>query len=93
MAPIPAFEPDGLLPTGDYEVSFDQLRESALVLGPGESVRYPNWDHAWRLRLVDNLEILTRKLWHVGIRDIYADGSFSEGKDHPMISTAILFVI
>lgn len=32
MASIPVFEPDGLLPSGDYEVSFEELRESILVL-------------------------------------------------------------
>ena len=83
MASIPVFEPDGLLPSGDYEVSFEELRESILVLGPGDSANYPNWDRAWRLHLVDNLEILTRQLWQVGIREIYADGSFAEDKDHP----------
>jgi len=83
MASIPAFEPDGLLPSGDYEVSFEELRESALVFGPGDSAHNPNWDRAWRLHLVDNLEILTRQLWQVGIREIYADGSFAEDKDHP----------
>ena len=33
--------------------------------------------------MVDNLEILTRQLWQVGIREVYADGSFAEDKDHP----------
>ena len=83
MAPITVFEPDGFLPSGDYEVSFEELRESILMFGPGDSAQYPNWDHAWRLHLVDNLEILTRQLWQVGIREIYADGSFAEDKDHP----------
>lgn len=83
MVPIPAFEPDGLLPPGDYEVTFHQLRESILVAGPGDSANYPNWDQVWRSRLVDNLEILTRQLWQVGIREVYADGSFAEDKDHP----------
>ena len=83
MASIPVFEPDGLLPSGDYEVSFEELRESILVHGPGDFAHYPNWDRDWRLHLVDNLEILTRQLWQVGIREIYADGSFAEDKDHP----------
>ncbi len=83
MASIPVFEPDGLLPSGDYEVSFEELRESILVLGPDDSANYPNWDRAGRLHLVDNLEILTRQLWQIGIREIYADGSFAEDKDHP----------
>ena len=40
-------------------------------------------DTEWRLRLIDNLEILTRQLWQVGIRDEFADGSFAEDKAHP----------
>ena len=35
------------------------------------------------VHLIDNLEILTRQLWQVGIRDIFADGSFAEDKHHP----------
>jgi len=33
--------------------------------------------------LVENLAILARQLWQVGIREIFADGSFAEDKDHP----------
>ena len=33
MAVIPPFDSDGLLPPDDYEVSFDELRRSPLVLG------------------------------------------------------------
>ena len=33
MSAFPPFDSDGLLPPGDYEVSFDELRNSALVLG------------------------------------------------------------
>lgn len=82
---IPAFNDDGLLPPGDYEVKFDELRNSSLVLGPGTgaSVSYPNWDVGWRRWLVDQLEILTRQLWKVGITEVFADGSFAEDKDHP----------
>lgn len=78
---IPDFDSEGLLPPGDYEVSFEDLRRSTLITG-GEQHR-PNWDASWRAQLVRNLEILTRQLWSVGIRDIYADGSFAEDKDHP----------
>jgi hypothetical protein len=78
---IPNFDADGLLAPGDYEVSFEELRQSVLVAGdPG---RPENWDAPWRAELVANLEILTRQLWSVGIREIYADGSFAEDKDHP----------
>jgi hypothetical protein len=78
---IPDFDADGLLPPGDYEVSCDDLRQSVLVAGNGN--RKGHWDAAWRTQLVDNLEVLTRQLWSVGINDIYADGSFAEDKDHP----------
>jgi hypothetical protein len=80
---IPPFQADGLLPPGDYEVSFAELRQSALVAGPAGPSRSPAWDTDWRGKLVDNLEMLTQQLWQVGIKDIFADGSFAEDKDHP----------
>jgi hypothetical protein len=83
MSKVPPFEQDGLLPPGDYEVSFDQLRSSVLVAGPGNPQMYPSWDAPWRRRLVDNLELLTQQLWKVGVCDVFADGSFAEDKDHP----------
>ena len=83
MVGIPAFQLDGLLPPGDYEVSFDELRQSILVVGPPGAALSPTWDSGWRAKLVDNLEILTRQLWQVGITDVFADGSFAEDKDHP----------
>src|ERR1700722_11757755 len=83
MLLIPPFETDGLLPPGDYEVSFDELRRSILVLGPDRAREQSFWDTPWRLHLVNNLEILAKQLWQVGIRDIFADGSFAEDKDHP----------
>ena len=78
MPLIPPFGPDGLLPTGDYEATFDELRRSILVGGPVGPSASPTWDAAWRGQLVDNLERLTRQLWQVGIREVYADGSFAE---------------
>jgi len=83
MPVIPPFTPDGLLPAGDYEVTFAELRQSVLVLGPGDPREYPSWDGVWRAKLVDNLETLRRQLWRAGIREVYADGSFAEDKDHP----------
>jgi hypothetical protein len=83
MHKIPAFARDGLLPPGDYEVSFEELRQSVLVLGPGEPKECPCWDGPWRERLVNNLEILTRQLWQVGVKEVFVDGSFAEDKDHP----------
>lgn len=83
MTVIPPFTPQGLLPPGDFEVSFSELRESSLVAGPGDSDEWPTWDSTWRASLVDNLQTLTRQLWEVGITDVFADGSFTEDKDHP----------
>jgi hypothetical protein len=83
MAEIPPFDPDGLLPPADYELSFEELRASVLVVGPVDGHRYPSWDRPWREQLVGNLEVLTGQLWQVGIREVFADGSFAEDKDHP----------
>jgi GNAT superfamily N-acetyltransferase len=83
MATIPVFDEDGLLPPGDYEVSFDDLKRSILVKGLPPPKVHSSWDAAWRLKLVENLELLTRQLWQAGIREIFADGSFAEDKDHP----------
>ena len=81
MPTIPPFDAEGLLPPGDYEVTFDELRASILASGPDD--RRTSWDTAWRLRLIDDLEILSRQLWQVGVHEIFADGSFAEDKDHP----------
>ena len=83
MLLIPPFNSDGLLPPGDYEVTFDQLRKSPLVLGTTSRKFSSTWNAQWRHHLVSNLEILTRQLWRIGISDVFADGSFAEAKDHP----------
>jgi len=74
---IPEFTNEGLLPRGDYEATFDELRESVLVVGPEDKRSYPNWDVGWRRWLVDQLEILTLQLWQVGITEVFADGSYA----------------
>jgi hypothetical protein len=76
-----AFDEEGVLPPGDYPMTVDELRKSMLVVGPGETC--PGWDAKWRLKLVNNLEILATQLWSIGITGIYVDGSFVEDKDHP----------
>lgn len=81
MSNLPAFDPLGLLPPGDYELTFEELRRSSLVVGPGNGDT--TWDATWRESLVGNLEVMTRQLWQVGVRDVFADGSFVEEKDHP----------
>jgi hypothetical protein len=83
MRAIPLFEPDGLLPPGDYEVSFADLRRSVLVCGPYDPQEHLSWDAVWREQLVSDLEVLTHQLWQVGIHEVFADGSFAEDKDHP----------
>jgi len=76
-----SFDEYGLLPPGDYPVSLEELRRSLLVKGP--SKKTPAWDSDWRLKLVDNLKILVKQLWKIGIDDIFINGSFVEDKDHP----------
>lgn len=79
MDELPTFTLDGPLPAGDYELSLSELKDSVVVTGPG----IPDWDAEWRLHLVDNLEVLVRQLWKVGVTEIFADGSFAEDKSHP----------
>lgn len=75
-----AFTAEGKLPTGDHPLSLADLRTSLLVEGPGTD---PFWDSTWRMTLVDNLEILAKQLWRVGVREIYIDSSFAEDVSHP----------
>jgi hypothetical protein len=77
---IPSFR-DGVLPVGDYEATFDELRSCVLVNGCGELKQ--DWDKEWRNKLVDNLEVMVKQLWAAGIQNIFIDGSFVEDKDHP----------
>jgi hypothetical protein len=54
MSALPTFDSLKLLPAGDYELSFVELRCSLLVVGPGNADN--TWDAPWRESLVDNLE-------------------------------------
>ncbi len=81
MEVLPPFTPDGVLPPGDWELTFEELRASFLVKGLATATA--TWDAGWRARLVDNCEVLVRQLWAVGITTVYLDGSFAEDKDHP----------
>ena len=78
--PLADFTDNGILPPGDYLLTLDELAESLLVEGPGQS---PSWDRDWRQKLVENLAVLVDQLWRIGIREIFIDGSFVENKDHP----------
>lgn len=79
---IPDFDPRGLLPPETYDVTFDELRQSVLVMGPSDP-KIPGWDAPWRKHLTDQAEILVSQLWQVGITEIFLNGSFVEDKPHP----------
>jgi hypothetical protein len=81
VLPLPPFDADGLLPPGDFGLTLDELRASSLVTGNG--VGSPTWDARWRGMLVESLAVLVEQLWRIGVREIFADGSFVEDKDHP----------
>src|SRR5579883_1310223 len=81
VLPLPPFTAEGVLPSGDYELTLDELRACSLVTGNG--VGSSTWNSAWRAALVENLAVLIEQLRKVGVRDIFADGSFVEDKDHP----------
>lgn len=82
MSAIPDFNSRGLLPPGDYEVTFKELRSSILVDGPDSGIS-ASWDREWRLKLIDNCEKLVNQLHQIGITEIFLNGSFVEEKDHP----------
>jgi len=82
MVDLPPFTADGLLPAGDYQLSLCEPKASTLVAREERS-HESTWDAAWRARLVDNLAVLVRQLWQVGITEVFVDGSFVENKDHP----------
>ena len=54
---IPEFNENGLLPIGDYEVTLAELRESILVQGPRDRLKYPSWDSSWRMWHVYRVEL------------------------------------
>ena len=75
------FTDDGLLPPGDYPLTFAALERSFLVTGQG--LTSATWDVGWRRQLVENMAAMVQQLWRVGIDHVYLDGSFVEEKDHP----------
>lgn len=76
-----SFNKYGLLPPRDYVLNLEELKKSLLV--KGYVGKEPTWDAAWRLKLLNNLDILVKQLWKVGIENIFINGSFVEDKDHP----------
>lgn len=81
MSTLPPFEQNGLLPVGDYELTLDELKQSHLVTGQftGNTI----WEPEWRLKLINNAEVLIKQLWQVDITEIFIDGSFVEDKSRP----------
>lgn len=76
------FNSEGYLNPKDYFVTFAEIRESLLVKGP-IGIDPVKWDEKWRLKLVNNFELLTKELWSQGIEDVFMDGSFVTDKPHP----------
>ena len=81
MAPL-VFNSRGLLNPGDFHMTFEELRASILVAGPGSFIE-PDWDEHWRLFLVNQAEVLVKQLWEIGVTEIFLDGSFVEQKTRP----------
>jgi len=81
IARLPPFTHEGLLPVGDFVLTFDELFESALVLGPDNTA--DAWDARWRRTLAENLAIMVGHLCQVGLTDVFIDGSFVENKPRP----------
>lgn len=81
MAIPDQFTEAGVLAPGDYRATFAEIRASVLVSGAGVSSAH--WDVSWRAECVDNLEIMVRQLWQIGVDRVFIDGSFVEDKDHP----------
>ena len=77
---LPPFSAEGLLPPGDYLLTFEELLNSSLVVGTRTE---ENWNRAWRAKLVDGLQVLVGHLMRVGITEVFIDGSFVEDKDVP----------
>ena len=69
------FTSDGLLPSGEYALTFYELEHSVLVEGPTDRDAYPNWDRTWRRKLLQNLGILVGQLRQVGITEIFVHGN------------------
>ncbi len=74
------FNAEGFLDPRDFVMTLGEIRQSILVKGPSNE---ESWDSDWRLILTQNLEILAKQLWKVGIQNIFIDGSFVEAKAHP----------
>jgi hypothetical protein len=81
VSDLPPFTLDGVLPLGDYALTLRELRASRLVGGARPTA---SWDHVWRSKLVDHVEVLVGELWQCGVERIFLSGSFVERKDHPI---------
>ena len=80
MRDLPPFTVDGHLPPGEYQMTLDDIRSSALVDPWSER---NEWILRWRRSLINNLAIFVPHLWDEGITNIYIDGSFVTNKRMP----------
>jgi hypothetical protein len=78
--PPPRWNSSGVLPPGEHPLTISQVLASILVHGDNTS---DCWDSDWRKTLVGNLRHLATHLFHVGISEVFADGSFCSNKDRP----------
>lgn len=68
--PIPSFDSNGNLPTGEYLVTMDDI-EYSLTWSPKRKL------------LFSGLAKAVKNLQDAGVRRIYVDGSFTSNKDDP----------
>jgi hypothetical protein len=78
---LPAFTAEGLLPPGVHRLHLSALPESLLVRKPAQvSAR---WDEDRRRAIADALCRYVPHLWHVGVPDVFLDGSYVTDKAQP----------
>jgi len=81
MTAIPPLTPTACYRPGDYEASFDELRRSVPLKGLATQRMGPQMART-PVRPIWNCS-LPASLRAVGIREVFADGSLLEDKDHP----------
>lgn len=95
---LPGFTEEGLLPPGDYELTFAELRQSLLVMGPDQDsplyeALYEGWNTGWREHLTHQAETMCESSsGALGSRMFSSTARSSKQKCIPMTSMAILRV-
>jgi len=78
---LPAFTAEGLLPPGIHRLRVTELPASLLVRKPPPAAR--PWDARRRREIADALSTYVPHLWHVGVPDVFLDGSYVTDKAQP----------